>query len=587
MKKLMIASLVTAALSGCAVQDMREISKAVESDMATSKARLPEVGQRVKTAHVREDDGVWMPTKRVTKKEAVRNIPAVLKQSITMNRTFYGINDIAERFTIITGIPVQVRPDAQMMPQMAGAAGSMARAGTMGTAGIGAMGGVGMGNMGAMGAMPGMPPVAGGVPNIGMPAMGGMTNPSMMQPGLISGVNQNIFSVSYNGSREGFLDAAAARYGVSWRYDAGKVEFYRYETKTFYINAVPGGIQSSSSMNSSSGASGSSSSSSGSSSGSTGGSSGGSGSGSITTTSTSDLDVWKAHETSINTISTTKNVAVNPALSSVTVTDTPAALDAIEKYVNEINAHMSKQVVVNLRVLSVTLNDSHTYGINWSAVYSGLSDGLTYRFLSGSPTPSGVSSMTAVLGTRGDGTTPRGSGTEAMLQALSTQGNVSTINSGTAITLNNQSAPIQVGRETNFVQSTATTTTANVGSTTTITPGTLNTGLLMRVLPNIQRDGKLMMQYDIDISSLLKMNTFTSGTSSVQVPDVEKTKFMQRVAMRSGETIVMSGFERTENATNNQGIGDARNLVTGGMATANKGKSVIVILLTAHVIDKI
>lgn len=96
-----------------------------------------------------------------------------------------------------------------------------------------------------------------------------------------------------------------------------------------------------------------------------------------------------------------------------------------------------------------------------------------------------------------------------------------------------------------------------------------------------------MMQYNIDLSSLLRISTVTSGESTIQTPEIDTRTFMQRLAMRSGETVVMSGFEQTEDTADSQGLGHEKNILMGGAAKGSRNKRTIVILLTANVVDKI
>lgn len=95
------------------------------------------------------------------------------------------------------------------------------------------------------------------------------------------------------------------------------------------------------------------------------------------------------------------------------------------------------------------------------------------------------------------------------------------------------------------------------------------------------------MQYNIDLSSLLRINSVSSGDSTIQTPEIDTRTFMQRLAMRSGETIVMSGFEQTEDNVDSQGLGHEKNILMGGAANGKRNKKTIVILLTANVVDKI
>ena len=55
--------------------------------------------------------------------------------------------------------------------------------------------------------------------------------------------------------------------------------------------------------------------------------------------------------------------------------------------------------------------------------------------------------------------------------------------------------------------------------------------------------------------------------------------------MKSGDTLILSGYERVETASNKTGLGSAENSLLGGTAQANKTRSILVIMLTPLVLE--
>lgn len=574
-KTLIAVTLGSLFLSGCVTQEVAENRKEIRQDMVSASSRLSDVGSPLikKHGNVIQEKTTWMPVQRVQRKPEAKVVSPELMRQFSINRTFFGINDVAERISLLTGIPVAVSPDA--LTDVGQPAGSAQTAQT------------GQANAVAQGmGLSGMPPLSGAP---GLPSANSLPVPVSIAPG--SGIGTaGAISLSYNGTLAGFLDAASARFGVSWAFRDGRIEIFRFETKTFELSAVPGDVSVKSTLTSGgTGAAGATGATGGTTT--TGNTSGNvAGGGSMETSSTSDLSVWRSVESSVKAmLSSTGRVVVTPATGSITVTDYPRNIAMIEKYIDTQNAMLTKQVVVNVRVLSVNLTDTHNYGINWSAVYQQLSSGLQWKFLSGAPIVAGAATIgTSVISSANGNThSQKWEGSEAVIQALSAQGNVSVLTSSTNVTLNNQPVPVRVGKQLAYLQSSSTSQTANVGSTATLTPGILTTGFSMNLLPHIQPDGKLLMQYAIDLSSLIKLTTVTSGDSTIQTPEVETRNFMQRVAMRSGDTIVMSGFEQGENNDATQGIGSATNVAFGGAVGSKKARTVIVVLLTANIVDKI
>jgi type II secretory pathway component GspD/PulD (secretin) len=93
-------------------------------------------------------------------------------------------------------------------------------------------------------------------------------------------------------------------------------------------------------------------------------------------------------------------------------------------------------------------------------------------------------------------------------------------------------------------------------------------------------NGTVLLQFSTDISSLRALRTVTSSTSSIESPELDTRNFLQRVAMKSDETLIISGFEQSEDNLTQQGTGTPSNMLLGGRLGATSSKEVIVILIT-------
>lgn len=558
-KFVFVASV--AVLAACTTAKIQPLRDQVASQTKVIEANLPRVSQQKagedSLQRVQKSDSVWIPSRRIaTEKDAPAALPETFRKQFAVNRTFTSISEVAERISLLTGIPVSVAPDAS---QPLGVNGQPQTAGQM----------------------PQMPGQQGMLPPV--PAA-----PGMMVSGIYGQQNQNssIFSVSYNGALSGFLDAAAARYNVTWEYRDNKIEIFRYMTRSFTIQAVPGDITSTSKIDSSTAATSS-------------GSSGSSASNANMSTSVdmSALSVWRGIEDSVRTmLSPGGKLVSTPSIGALVVTDTPRVVATVEKYLEHTNAHLSKQVAINVQVLSVNLTHSDDYGINWTSAYESIGSQFGMAFNTAVSPITGAASLALRVLQNGEtlkngatfaNSTNQWQGSKAVMSALSQQGDVSVMTSATAMTLNNQMVPLQVGRQQAYLASSATTQVTNSGTTTTLTPGTITTGFSMNVLPHIQQDGKLLLQYAIDLSSLLNLASVSSGGSTIQTPEIETRKLLQRVALRSGETLVLSGFESSEHSAKSQGTGGADAVLAGGAIAGKKNRTVIVILVRPIVVDKI
>lgn len=512
-QKILVAS-VALVLGGCASPQVRVADVAIEKTSERANAAYARTGEVVEREApqpvLQSKDAVWMPVKKYERSINPED-QRLLNRTITINRDFGSVMEVAQRLTLLFGVPVTVAKDAleTMQPLAAQQAGAS-------------------------------------------------SPPQVAQAGVNAA--SNIVSIAYSGPLSGFLDIIAARYGLSWELVDGRVAIFRNITRTFVMKAVPGNAALSSKV-------------------STGSTSGGAASSSETTLSASVLSVWQSIEDGIKAMLTDKGrVVVSPATGTVTVTDAPAAMKSVEAFIKQQNAHLSRQVTVQVQVLSVSLDESDNYGINWDAVWQSV--GGNYNVALGNllAPPLGALGLTFSVPDTATGNMAQWKGSSAIISALAKQGKVSVVTSVTAVTLNNQPVPVQVGRQTGYLASSATTITNGVSSTS-ITPGTVNTGFSLTVLPHIQDAENLFLQYSVDISNLLELRQITSGGSTIQTPDIETRNFMQRIGLKTGETLVLAGFESAQNSASAQGVGDPRFPLLGGGQNGINSKNIIVVLL--------
>jgi type IVB pilus formation R64 PilN family outer membrane protein len=102
----------------------------------------------------------------------------------------------------------------------------------------------------------------------------------------------------------------------------------------------------------------------------------------------------------------------------------------------------------------------------------------------------------------------------------------------------------------------------------------------MSILPHVLANGTVMLQFSTDISSLRGLRTVTSGGSTIETPEMDTRNFLQRVSMKSNETLIISGFEQTDDNLDEQGVGQPKNMWLGGGYKAKSNREVIVILIT-------
>ena len=88
-----------------------------------------------------------------------------------------------------------------------------------------------------------------------------------------------------------------------------------------------------------------------------------------------------------------------------------------------------------------------------------------------------------------------------------------------------------------------------------ITTDTIVTGFQMQLLPRVLNTKEILLRYSLNLSDLVALETFNATDSSVQLPEVSRSKFEHQVMLKNGQTLVMSGFERQRTETDRKGVG--------------------------------
>lgn len=447
---------------------------------------------------------------------------------------------------------------------------------------------------------PVMPPVAGnGMPSDVLAAIqGGGGAPSAQQANFTRPIDAPTgdlgvtgrMQVRYSGSLPGFLDLVASNFNVSWEHREGKIVFHRYISRTFDVPALPVtaelGFKLTSGSKSSQGGGGGDS------------QSGGTSGADQTAETKSKFDLWKDLETTLQGVVGREGgqVQVSSQQGNVTVTGTPTMVRRVQEYLRTVNAQLAKQVAINVKVYSVALND----GDNWTSDVAALIQDRS---------PTGAVRSALAIGGGAGGAPPgqalnlvssgsregvgwaildggRYSGSNGLFNALTEKGDVSVVTSASATALNGQPVPIQVANTRNYVSGSGSTTSGLSSTTSNVKTDSLTTGFNLHLVPRIQKDGNLMLQYGLNISELVALETFNAGNGQVvQLPNVNQRNFIQQAILPNNSTLVLAGFEQVRASSTKAGQGHSALWALGGKSNSQMRREILVIAITPTVLD--
>jgi MSHA biogenesis protein MshL len=267
-------------------------------------------------------------------------------------------------------------------------------------------------------------------------------------------------------------------------------------------------------------------------------------------TTTSDSNFWGDINKSITAVVGTapgRSVIVNPQSGVIVVRALPAELRSVESFLKAMQLVVERQVVLEAKIIEVTLREGYEAGVNWAAFRDGntkLGGGFVMPGATIGNTGNLASrNLTAVLGTTSSlaastaggifGLALQTSNFAALLTFLETQGSLNVLSSPRIATINNQKAVLKVGTDEFFVTNVSTTAvTSGAGTTTTptITVQPFFSGIALDVTPQIDENNNIILHVhpsisdvtekrkDIDLGSIGRF-TLPLASSSVNETD--------------------------------------------------------------------
>ncbi len=232
------------------------------------------------------------------------------------------------------------------------------------------------------------------------------------------------------------------------------------------------------------------------------------------------------------------------------------------------------QVLIEASIIEVTLNDSLRYGLQWA-----------FSDTHGSKTDKGVLSDEdgGVLGAALKGfsyTISNSSGNvRAVLNALSSKTSIKVVASPTLMVMDNHTASIMVGQQQPIQSGT---TINNTGQVITSSIQYKDTGVSLQVTPSVNSGNMVSMTVDQSVTDVGDKDLVTNQRSFLQ------RQLSSRVAVRSGESIVMGGLIQESNTSGRGGIPVLHELpVVGNLfgSTTNEGRRTeLLVIITPKVV---
>ncbi len=282
---------------------------------------------------------------------------------------------------------------------------------------------------------------------------------------------------------------------------------------------------------------------------------------------------------------------IDKPLGIVTVTAPRSILEKVEDYLDHLHEMLSKQVVIEAKIIEVDLDDSNTKGVDWSGLLKDSAFNFHMTFgKNGQIYPTdGIKFLESVTMTREP--------FDLVLNFLDEFGNVKVLSNPKLSLLNGQPAMITGGKTTRYIDrvTTVVNDTGN-GATTSYTIETRDilSGIGLGVIANIESDDEIVLQLTPVNSRLAKITprqfgSFLTGYAEVDLPEVNLREMTTMARVKSGHLLVIGGIIDDMEGVEGNKVPFLGDLPLVGWAFKSerkfKKKRELVILLRPQIVD--
>ena len=218
----------------------------------------------------------------------------------------------------------------------------------------------------------------------------------------------------------------------------------------------------------------------------------------------------------------------------IVIEDTPEFVERAGKLLEELDVE-PKQVLIEAKVLEVTLDDGEAFGVDWSKVF-GSPDGAHGRYGTNALATGSVAGGPKMAGLFFSMTNRN---LELFLEARATRNRVRTLSTPKLLALENQEAKAVIGNSTGYK------VTTTINQVTTESIQFLESGVILKVIPSVDQQGRVLLKVHPEVSS----TTLNAG-----IPDKKSTEVTTQLLCEDGQSIFIGGLIKSVSNRDKTGI---------------------------------
>ena len=330
----------------------------------------------------------------------------------------------------------------------------------------------------------------------------------------------------------------------------------------------------------------------------------GSGGGSLSTGATissdDSFDFWKNIATELNSILNTPGdkfeaptPIVNKETGLITVSGTKKQIKRVQRYIQKLTTSLHKQVMIDVKILSVRLDNSRATGVNWGEIYKLQNMKLNYEILNTNNLSKISDNKITEFGDHNptaSATFMRFSGATGiadLVKFLRSQGDVTSISNPKVVTLNNQPAVFSSGDQLYYKIKSSSSDSKTYKTSENEVVKSVFAGILLDITPEITNKDEIILKINPSISSVRsQVKTDDSGVRRLP-PDLMKKQISSVVKLRDGEKIILGGLISSKKGLNTYKVPILGNIPIFGGAFKQEQVSdyreELVIIITPHI----
>ncbi|WP_337910232.1 pilus (MSHA type) biogenesis protein MshL [Vibrio cholerae] len=276
---------------------------------------------------------------------------------------------------------------------------------------------------------------------------------------------------------------------------------------------------------------------------------------------TNESDFWPLLEKAVAQLlggSGGQTVIANPQAGVLTLRAYPDEIRQVNEFLGISQQRMHRQVILEAKILEVTLSDVYQQGINWSKAFS--SNGASYNIGSGTITQDssgnpitsalpGLDAIGSLLGGQSNVVISSGS-FDAVISFMATQGDLNVLSSPRVTASNNQKAVIKVGTDEYYVTdlSSVVGTGDNAQASPDITLTPFFSGISLDVTPQIDDQGNVLLHVHpavIEVEQQTKIITYNSQEITLPLARSSIRESDSVIRAKDGDVVVIGGLMKT------------------------------------------